>query len=250
VGAQGLSNWPHGLRQIHVFGFNTSTPYDIEFASGLTGESWGLTDVSLDQNIKTHTVDARIDSVTLTQGAFSDTVTLSDEILSSILIFDNASELAVKVWYHELGSDSAGAVLYLNGAGEDVKCFAGSMDEVVTAGNMKLFINPGSLTFPDGSDLANWHWKTETTARNLIRTEIWRDEDEFGDTDGVFEWTQAYHSERRFGFNAFLIFLVKENGLVSDYTVGHTIPTFYPQGHGSSDFSVWHWDYFKAALPG
>ena len=242
MSAQGVLNYPNGVRQIYYVGLKVDS-VDIEFEDTATMETY-TANIPYAQSVTTF--EYRFNKITVTDGDLVEEFTLDPEPRFYMLVAGPLNKPFIKL----INGDPLwlGSALVLNERDATIRCTTsvdppGTVDVLhpnIASGSYAVIENPAGLTLADPSILSEWALPY-SAGETLIGIEY--------DDDGT--WDLQYSTTWSFTSRQMMLFLFydyyDEYTRVSSRTRNPII--LYPTGHAETDCVQWRWQYFEPALP-
>ena len=164
MSAQGVRNWPNGVRQTAYFSASTDTvSFDVEFTDTETNQNtytWADLPHQGSGSPRVLTFDERYNRVRVTHGLIDEVFDLDPTNRASILVMEADDDFPFIQHYNSV-DEWLGSMLIINQTPYRQRI---TLDEdpalrvEVASGDNVLWVNPLAFQLPDPKDLTDWLW--------------------------------------------------------------------------------------------
>ena len=240
MSAQGVLNYPNGVRQIaYILTGSSADSFEITYENVETSESYTQTDIPYSINFRVLTFDSKYNRITVTRGLLSETFDLNVQNRAAILVIHSDGSPFIKIF--DSSTDWPGSWLIINTLSETNRWTITSVGtQDISSDSSYLWVNPMTLTLPDRNSVLDWRWEilSENESYQLSYYDA---------VDDEWKWwwsTVAVVSNRN--LRVWVVYddsgrklTGRDLNLRSGISTGGTI----------TDFTQWRWQYFEPALP-
>lgn len=240
MSAQGVLNWPNGVRQItHLGVADTVTEGTVTFKTVPSSAADYSVTFEPSSAHRTFTFDHKYKQIVVEFGSLTETFTLDDTNRASVLVYFEKAVSFVKHFY-DADFDWPGSLIAINTLSEDIKMtqdFDGPNEaEVTLAANSEYYWpTPMGQTLPDRNDLEDWtnFPSSEASSNYLLKRHNGSSWVIYSDNFYPF-WLQFLHIQ--------ILYLNGSTRSLWSSTVNLL------QYSGVNPFLQWRWQYFTPAL--